>query len=72
MPPGTRSPKTPEMWPFSTPLSNRALNASATRLNNRGERGSPCLRPQKVLKKLLLSPFEIEMCSMRLVEEFVM
>jgi hypothetical protein len=38
-------------------ISNIVANALATKLNNNGDKGSPCLRPLSVLKKICGSPF---------------
>jgi hypothetical protein len=45
IPPGIKSPNTPEMCPFSVPVSNRLLKASVTKLNKKGIKGPPASKP---------------------------
>jgi hypothetical protein len=47
------------MIPFPAPFYNILVSTSPTKLNKRGEMGSPYLRPLPGLKRLLSSPFKL-------------
>jgi hypothetical protein len=49
-PPGINEFINPEMYPVLAALIKILVNTSTTRLKNKGDKGSPCLRPLPGLK----------------------